>query len=237
MTDPRRSPHPANTLNELPGEEWLYFTKSLLDDGLPVGARARRAQGARGEQAAAPDGPADRVLQPDRRPRARPVRRGRRHVARGGHRPRPAAGDRHRARAALGGDLRGRRARPVRRARRPRSGARRPRRRGSRRPAGVRPVGAAARRRRRAGGPADHGRRLGRSRGDRSAVQPAAPDDDGRRAARRARTRTAGPTTRWSPIRPDDLANAPDYADLPRTDGRSSSPSSGACCATGAMPS
>ena len=64
------------------------------DDGLPVRARARRAQGPRREQAAAADGPAHRVLQPDGRARARPVRRGRRHAARGGHRPRPAAGDR-----------------------------------------------------------------------------------------------------------------------------------------------
>ena len=29
MTDGRRPPHPANTLNELSGEEWLYFTKSV----------------------------------------------------------------------------------------------------------------------------------------------------------------------------------------------------------------
>ncbi|MFL5641309.1 MAG: DNA methyltransferase [Chloroflexota bacterium] len=48
MTDPRRAPHPANTLNELPGEEWLYFTKSLLSTAFPseLGHRARRAHGA-----------------------------------------------------------------------------------------------------------------------------------------------------------------------------------------------
>ena len=48
MTDPRRGPHPANTLNELPGEEWLYFTKSLLTTAYPseLGHRARRAHGA-----------------------------------------------------------------------------------------------------------------------------------------------------------------------------------------------
>ena len=48
MTDPRREPHPANTLNELPGEEWLYFTKSLLTTAYPseLGHRARRAHGA-----------------------------------------------------------------------------------------------------------------------------------------------------------------------------------------------
>src|SRR6187401_111618 len=48
MTDGRRAPHPANTLNELPGEEWLYFTKSLLTTAYPseLGHRARRAHGA-----------------------------------------------------------------------------------------------------------------------------------------------------------------------------------------------
>ena len=44
----RRAPHPANTLNELPGEEWLYFTKSLLTTAYPseLGHAARRAHGA-----------------------------------------------------------------------------------------------------------------------------------------------------------------------------------------------
>jgi DNA modification methylase len=48
MTDIRRQPHPANTLNELPGEEWLYFTKSLLTTAYPseLGHAARRAHGA-----------------------------------------------------------------------------------------------------------------------------------------------------------------------------------------------
>ena len=48
MTDPRRSPHPANTLNELPGEEWLYFTKSLLTTAYPseLGHATRKAHGA-----------------------------------------------------------------------------------------------------------------------------------------------------------------------------------------------
>jgi len=48
MTDARRAPHPANTLNELPGEEWLYFTKSLLTTAYPseLGHAARRAHGA-----------------------------------------------------------------------------------------------------------------------------------------------------------------------------------------------
>ena len=48
MTDGRRAPHPANTLNELPGEEWLYFTKSLLTTAYPseLGHVARKVHGA-----------------------------------------------------------------------------------------------------------------------------------------------------------------------------------------------
>jgi DNA modification methylase len=48
MTVTRREPHPANTLNELPGEEWLYFTKSLLTTAYPseLGHAARKAHGA-----------------------------------------------------------------------------------------------------------------------------------------------------------------------------------------------
>jgi DNA modification methylase len=48
MTDGRRPPHPANSLNELPGEEWLYFTKSLLTTAYPseLGHAARKAHGA-----------------------------------------------------------------------------------------------------------------------------------------------------------------------------------------------
>ncbi len=48
MTDDRRRPHPANTLNELPGEEWLYFTKSLLTTAYPseLGHAQRKAHGA-----------------------------------------------------------------------------------------------------------------------------------------------------------------------------------------------
>ncbi len=42
MTEPRRAPHPANTLNELPGEEWLYFTKSLLTTAYPSELGHRR---------------------------------------------------------------------------------------------------------------------------------------------------------------------------------------------------
>jgi DNA modification methylase len=48
MTDGRRAPHPANTLNELTGEEWLYFTKSLMTTAYPseLGHTARRVHGA-----------------------------------------------------------------------------------------------------------------------------------------------------------------------------------------------
>jgi DNA modification methylase len=48
MTEDRRGPHPANTLNELPGEEWLYFTKSLLTTAYPseLGHVQRKAHGA-----------------------------------------------------------------------------------------------------------------------------------------------------------------------------------------------
>jgi DNA modification methylase len=48
MTVDRRAPHPANTLNELSGEEWLYFTKSLMTTAYPseLGHAARRAHGA-----------------------------------------------------------------------------------------------------------------------------------------------------------------------------------------------
>ena len=48
MTDERRPVHAANELNELPGEEWLYFTKSLLTTAYPseLGHAARRVHGA-----------------------------------------------------------------------------------------------------------------------------------------------------------------------------------------------
>jgi len=48
MTDGRRPPHSANTLNELSGEEWLYFTKSVWQTAYPseLGHAARRAHGA-----------------------------------------------------------------------------------------------------------------------------------------------------------------------------------------------
>ena len=47
MTE-RRAPHPANELNELPGEEWLYFTKSVWTTAYPseLGHDRRRAHGA-----------------------------------------------------------------------------------------------------------------------------------------------------------------------------------------------
>jgi len=48
VTDGRRAPHPDNQLNELPGEEWLYFTKSVLTTAYPseLGHAARKAHGA-----------------------------------------------------------------------------------------------------------------------------------------------------------------------------------------------
>jgi len=48
MTDGRPAPHPDNTLNELTGEEWLYFTKSVMTTAYPseLGHAARRVHGA-----------------------------------------------------------------------------------------------------------------------------------------------------------------------------------------------
>jgi DNA modification methylase len=48
VTDGRRAPHPANDLNELSGEEWLYFTKSVLTTAYPseLGHAQRKAHGA-----------------------------------------------------------------------------------------------------------------------------------------------------------------------------------------------
>ncbi len=44
----RRPPHPANELNELSGEEWLYFTKSVWSTAYPseLGHALRKAHGA-----------------------------------------------------------------------------------------------------------------------------------------------------------------------------------------------
>jgi DNA modification methylase len=44
----RRPPHPANELNELSGEEWLYFTKSVWTTAYPseLGHQRRKAHGA-----------------------------------------------------------------------------------------------------------------------------------------------------------------------------------------------
>ena len=116
----RRAPHPANDLNELSGEEWLYFTKSVWTTAYPSELGHAAAQGARREQAAAADGPPDRVLHRSRRARARPVRGRRRDAARRGDRPRAAAGARHRARRRAGPTVyaRGRRRALQRRARR-----------------------------------------------------------------------------------------------------------------------
>ena len=44
----RGTPHPGNTLNELSGEEWLYFTKSIWSTAYPseLGHARRKAHGA-----------------------------------------------------------------------------------------------------------------------------------------------------------------------------------------------
>ncbi|HVL53236.1 MAG TPA: DNA methyltransferase [Vitreimonas sp.] len=48
MADERRAPHPDNDLNELPGEEWLYFTKSVWSTAYPseLGHSLRKRHGA-----------------------------------------------------------------------------------------------------------------------------------------------------------------------------------------------
>jgi DNA modification methylase len=48
VTDLRRLPHPRNDLNELSGEEWLYFTKSVWSTAYPseLGHALRRSHGA-----------------------------------------------------------------------------------------------------------------------------------------------------------------------------------------------
>jgi DNA modification methylase len=45
---PHRAVHPSNTLNDLDGDAWLYFTKSLLTTAYPseLGHAARKAHGA-----------------------------------------------------------------------------------------------------------------------------------------------------------------------------------------------
>ncbi len=47
-TNGRGTPHPGNALNELSGEEWLYFTKSIWGTAYPseLGHERRRAHGA-----------------------------------------------------------------------------------------------------------------------------------------------------------------------------------------------
>jgi DNA modification methylase len=48
VAKPHRTVHPSNSLNELSGDEWLYFTKSLLTTAYPseLGHAARKAHGA-----------------------------------------------------------------------------------------------------------------------------------------------------------------------------------------------
>ena len=236
MTDPRRSPHPANTLNELPGEEWLYFTKSLLTTAYPseLGHVARKAHGANKPPRLMArlieffSRTGDLVLDPFAGVGGTLLGAA---IARGPRRaigielePRWAAiyegvvRDLSAERDGLGPELAD-------------LGAADP---GGPRgfdPSGLRlDVGDAL-----AVLPT-HGRRLGGSRGDRPAVQPAAPDDDGRRTARRAAREP-----------PDGLRDGHRFGPRPRQRARttrpsssgwgSSSRSSGACCASGAMPS
>ncbi len=176
-----RPVHPANELNELPGEEWLYFTKSLLTTAYPseLGHATRRVHGAN-----KPPRLMARLIEFFSRtgePRPRSVRGGRRHAPRRGDRSGSAAGDRDRARAALGDGLRERRPRHHRRARRGRATSWRT----SERPI---PAGSAASIRRASASSsatrrraARRSRRVDRLRRDRSAVQRPAADDDGRR--------------------------------------------------------
>ena len=48
VAPPHRTIHPSNSLNELSGDEWLYFTKSLLTTAYPseLGHAERKAHGA-----------------------------------------------------------------------------------------------------------------------------------------------------------------------------------------------
>jgi DNA modification methylase len=48
MAIPRNPPHPGNELNELSGEEWLYFTKSVWSTAYPseLGHERRKRHGA-----------------------------------------------------------------------------------------------------------------------------------------------------------------------------------------------
>ena len=182
----RGEPHPRNTLNELTGEEWLYFTKSVWTTAYPSELGPCAAQGARREQAAAAHGQAHRVLHEARRAGPRPVRGCRRDAPRRGDRAAASARARDRALAALGGRLRAGR----RRGQRGERGGAGPELvdLGPNDPGGPRsfdPSGCELRRRRRLEGPADARRRVGRLRRDRSAVQRPAADDDVRRSARR----------------------------------------------------
>ena len=93
--DRTAAPAPGERPQRAPRRGVAVLHQVGVDDRLPVGARPRPAARARREQAAAADGPPDRVLHPDRRARPRPVRGRRRDAARRRDRARPAA--RHRA--------------------------------------------------------------------------------------------------------------------------------------------
>ena len=233
----RRAPHPANDLNELPGEEWLYFTKSVWTTAYPseLGHARRRAHGAN-----KPPRLMARLIEfftPHRRARPRPVRGRRRHAARA-PRSRAARGGR------IGIELDPRWAAVFaetvaalqRRARRRGPAARGPRRRND--PGGaarLRPVGHRAAPGRRAGGPPDPRGRVRRLRRHRPAVQRPAADDDGRRQARRD---PREPAHRLRDVirPPRGPRQPPRLPGLPRRDERGSCARSTGCCGPAATP-
>ena len=209
MTEPRRAPHPANTLNELPGEEWLYFTKSLLTTAYPseLGHRARRAHGANkpprlmarlieffsrtGELVLDPFAGVGGTLL------GAAIARGPRRAIGIELDPRWAAvfgevvRDLSAERDGLGPELADL---------------------GTADPGGPRPFDPSGLDLRVGDSLAvlpDARSRLDRFRRDRSALQPAAADDDGRRRPAPRPTRTAGPTTRWSPTHPPTSPTRP----------------------------
>ena len=100
-----RDPTPGQHAQRAVGRGVAVLHEVDLVDCLPVRARACPPEGAWREQATAAHVPADRVLQPVRRARPRPVRGGRRHAPRGGDRPGTATGAGLRARPALGRGL------------------------------------------------------------------------------------------------------------------------------------
>ena len=184
---PRARPTPPTRSTSCPARSGSTSRSRVLTTAYPseLGHAARKAHGAN-----KPPRLMARLIEfftPDRRARARPVRRRRRDAARGGHRARPATGARHRARPALGGGLRARSSRDL---------AGRARRRSGRcSPTSAPPTRAARAASTRPGSSCGVGDALavlptladgvGRLRRDRPALQPPAAADDGRRRAGR----------------------------------------------------